>query len=138
MASHPGGCLCGAVRYETVSDPLHVTICHCRFCQRATGAAYMVEPVFRLGDLRIVSGAAATYRHRSEDSCKMVSIHFCAACGTKVLSELRELPRIAPLEGIEDVLAEFPRHLGLGITRCPGEAFGRCRCQSAGVSHIAI
>jgi len=84
MAVHPGGCVCGAVRYETVGDPLHVTICHCKFCQRATGTAYMVEPVFRLEDFRITRGSAAIYGHRSEGSGKIVSVHFCATCGTKI------------------------------------------------------
>ena len=84
MALGQGGCICGAVRYEMLAAPLRVTICHCRFCQRATGSAYMVEPVFRLEDLRITRGSPATYRHRSEGSGKMVFIHFCATCGTKL------------------------------------------------------
>ena len=84
MGVHAGGCICGAVRYETLADPLRVTTCHCRFCQRATGSAYMVEPVFRLADLRMTRGSPATYDHRSEGSGKLVHIHFCAACGTKL------------------------------------------------------
>ena len=59
MAVHEGGCICGAVRYETEGDPLRVTICHCRWCQRATGAAYMVEPIFRREDLRVTKGSSA-------------------------------------------------------------------------------
>ena len=84
MAVHEGGCICGAVRYETEGDPLRVTICHCRWCQRATGAAYMVEPIFRREDLRVTKGSPATYQHRSEGSGKLVHVHFCAACGTKL------------------------------------------------------
>ena len=26
---HSGGCSCGAVRYETHSNPTHVAVCHC-------------------------------------------------------------------------------------------------------------
>ena len=84
MTAHEGGCLCGAVRYETLADPIRVTICHCRFCQSATGSAYMVEPIFRLEDLRIFKGSAATYQHRSVGSGKKVHVHFCAVCGTKL------------------------------------------------------
>jgi hypothetical protein len=84
MAVHAGGCLCGAVRYETLTDPMRVTICHCRFCQRATGSAYLVEPIFRLDDLRISRGMATVYQARSEGSGKLVDIHFCAICGTKL------------------------------------------------------
>jgi len=84
MAMNQGGCICGAVRYGMLAPPLRVTICHCRFCQRATGSAYMVEPVFRLEDFRLMRGSPATYGHRSEGSGKMVTIHFCATCGTKL------------------------------------------------------
>jgi hypothetical protein len=60
MGVHEGGCLCGAVRYETLADPLRVTTCHCRFCQRATGSAYMVEPIFRTVDLRVTQAGIVT------------------------------------------------------------------------------
>lgn len=34
-----GRCLCSAVRYEAIGDPLFQVLCHCRTCQRASGAA---------------------------------------------------------------------------------------------------
>jgi len=78
-----GGCLCGALRYGVATAPDWVTICHCRFCQRATGAAYMIEPIFEIGAFRLTAGDAARYTHVSEGSGKGVHIHFCATCGTK-------------------------------------------------------
>ena len=99
MTVHRGGCICGAVQYETRSDPLRVTICHCRFCQRATGSAYMVEPVFRREDLRITHGSATTYGHRSEGSGRLVFIHFCAACGTKLFLSFERFTDVCSVYG---------------------------------------
>lgn len=83
MDDHEGGCLCGAVRYATRGAPLTVTICHCRFCQRATGSAFLVEPIFRRAAFEITAGTPARYELRSEGSGKTVTVHFCAVCGTK-------------------------------------------------------
>ena len=84
MAVHSGGCLCGALRYETLGDPFRVTICHCRFCQRATGAGHMVEPIFAAGNFRLVRGQPQVYAHVSGGSGKQVYVHFCKACATKL------------------------------------------------------
>src|SRR5688500_16656211 len=48
---HEGRCLCGDVCYKTLAEPLRVTICHCRFCQKFTGSAYLLEPIFRKQDV---------------------------------------------------------------------------------------
>lgn len=90
-----GGCICGAVRYETAAAPARVTVCHCRWCQRATGAAYMVEPVFDLAALRVTQGTPAIYDHRSEGSGKLVHVHFCARCGTKLFLTFERFPGAA-------------------------------------------
>jgi hypothetical protein len=38
-----GGCDCGAVRYRVESTPLFVHCCHCRWCQRETGASFALN-----------------------------------------------------------------------------------------------
>lgn len=38
-----GGCDCGAVRYRLEKNPLFVHCCHCRWCQRETGAAFALN-----------------------------------------------------------------------------------------------
>ena len=38
-----GGCLCGAVRLRLEEPPIITHACHCRFCQRVTGAAFAVN-----------------------------------------------------------------------------------------------
>ncbi len=84
MSVAEGRCLCGEVRFAVQSAPRRVTICHCKFCQRATGSAYLVEPIFGLGDFAVTHGQPHVYEHRSEGSGKLVCIHFCATCGTKL------------------------------------------------------
>jgi hypothetical protein len=44
MARHESGCLCGKVRFAVSADLMRVTVCHCRFCRRNTGTAYLAEP----------------------------------------------------------------------------------------------
>ena len=44
----------------------------------------MVEPIFRLEDLQVTSGSPAVYDLSSAGSGKLVHIHFCQKCGTKL------------------------------------------------------
>lgn len=38
-----GGCTCGAVRYRMTSKPMFVHCCHCRWCQRESGASFALN-----------------------------------------------------------------------------------------------
>jgi hypothetical protein len=38
-----GGCDCRAVRYRMESPPLFVNCCHCRWCQRESGASFALN-----------------------------------------------------------------------------------------------
>jgi len=83
MPDHEGGCLCGAVRYHVTQDPLWVTACFCHFCQRATGALGLIEPIFDTSAFAVIKGAPKRYTHISDGSGKGVYVHFCDQCGTK-------------------------------------------------------
>ncbi len=49
-----GGCLCGEVRYRAQGEPLWVVHCHCRWCQRVSGAAFLTCISFRTVDFEWV------------------------------------------------------------------------------------
>ncbi len=72
-----GGCLCGDVRYRAKGDALWVVHCHCRWCQRASGAAFLTCAGFRSEDLEWVKGAPKIYKSSPE-----VERGFCARCGS--------------------------------------------------------
>ena len=99
MFLNQGGCLCGAVRYAASSTPVRVTYCHCKFCQRATGSAYLVEPIFQKTHFAIISGKPATYTQASEGSGKRVTVNFCATCGTKLFLDLERFPETLGVYG---------------------------------------
>ncbi|MDE3239651.1 MAG: GFA family protein [Paracoccaceae bacterium] len=92
MDRHEGGCLCGAIRYETEGAPLRVTICHCRYCQRATGAGFMINANFTQAAHRVTKGAPRVHDHRSEGSGKLLHVHFCPDCGTKLHMTFERAP----------------------------------------------
>ncbi len=87
-----GGCICGDIRYRVSGQPERVTVCHCRFCQRATGSGFLIEPVFRRHNFEILSGNLKTFVHRSERSGNSISINFCSECGTKLYFDLEGRP----------------------------------------------
>jgi hypothetical protein len=35
-----GGCQCGAIRFALSAPPKKVSVCHCRMCQKASGAPF--------------------------------------------------------------------------------------------------
>lgn len=92
MVRHEGGCLCGTVRYAVTAEPVRVTICHCTFCQRATGSAYLVEPIFAAEHVTFIADPPNRYEHRSKGSGKIVHVHFCARCGTKLALTFERFP----------------------------------------------
>jgi hypothetical protein len=94
---HRGGCLCGHVRYRTLGKPERTTICHCTFCQRLTGSAFLVEPVFLTTNVESETGTVSTYDYCSPDHGRMLRINFCPKCGTH-LSLLFE--RFPTMQGI--------------------------------------
>lgn len=121
---HAGGCLCSEIRYVTTSAPSRVTMCHCRFCQRATGAAYMVQPVFESSDLSLRAGTPQVFDLVSEGSGKIIHVHFCARCGTKLWLSFERFPgKVGVYAGTFDdpcwfaILPETSKHIFLGEAR---------------------
>jgi hypothetical protein len=78
-----GGCICGAVRYESTSEPLLMLKCHCRDCQRITGGPYMPVVVFSYHAFRVTQGEIRRYSTESDG----VGFHlrgFCPKCGSRL------------------------------------------------------
>lgn len=73
----PGGCHCGAIRYQAVGAPLHHGLCHCTDCRRCAGAPMVGWAMYPAEAVTVTKGEAKIYKS-SENGRR----HFCAACGT--------------------------------------------------------
>ena len=51
-----GGCGCKTLRYRLKSAPLFVNCCHCRWCQRETGSAFVLNAVIEADRVELLSG----------------------------------------------------------------------------------
>lgn len=74
-----GGCMCGAVRYEASWPPNWSAHCHCRDCQRASGAAFVTYAGIRKDGFRWSKGTPKIFR-----SSPGVERFFCGDCGTSL------------------------------------------------------
>lgn len=85
-----GGCACGAVRYESEAESVIVAHCHCRDCQRASGAAMSTVFAVPRGAFRR-EGPTSTYASTG-DSGNPVVRHFCPDCGSPLFTDVAVLP----------------------------------------------
>jgi hypothetical protein len=74
-----GGCLCGALRYRCNAPPTDVGYCHCRLCQRSSGAPVLVWASIPVDHFSYETGDPAIYRSSSTGQRE-----FCATCGTQI------------------------------------------------------
>ena len=82
MTEHTGGCLCGRVRYRIAGPVRFTSLCHCRSCQRATGAPVTAFVGLDAARFEEVGGRRAIY-----ESSPGVRRGFCAACGASLTYE---------------------------------------------------
>lgn len=97
-----GGCLCGACRYSTDAAPINSRVCHCRRCQKATGAAFYARILVPLESLQM-QGPVGWF-----DSGTGVRRGFCTVCGGTLFSERRRANTIGLAMGSLDDPDRFP------------------------------
>ena len=51
-----GGCTCRTIRYRITSPPLFVHCCHCRWCQRETGASFALNAMIEADRVELLQG----------------------------------------------------------------------------------
>lgn len=92
-----GGCQCGAVRYRLLGPPLGVYACHCKDCQRLSGAAFSMSMPIASERVELLRGTLAAY-DKAADSGRVVRMLGCSQCGIKVWNEPLSAPGMLVLK----------------------------------------
>ena len=77
--SFEGGCACRAVRYRMTGAPMIVHCCHCRWCQRETGASFALNAMIEADRVVLLQGAPELV-HTPSNSGKGQKIFRCPQC----------------------------------------------------------
>jgi len=80
-----GGCTCGHVRYRMLTRPLVVHCCHCRWCQRETGAAFALNAMIE-SDRVVHPGAEPELERIPSESGYGQQVARCPGCRIAVWS----------------------------------------------------
>ena len=80
-----GGCSCGALRYRMTTLPIFVHCCHCRWCQRESGASFALNALIEADRVIVLSGEPRIV-HTPSNSGKGQKIARCPACHIAVWS----------------------------------------------------
>ena len=80
-----GGCTCRAVRYRMTSRPMIVHCCHCRWCQRETGASFALNAMIEAERVELLAGEPEVVDTPS-NSGKGQKISRCPTCRIAVWS----------------------------------------------------
>src|ERR1700752_733307 len=91
--TYSGGCACGAIRYETSSEPIFENHCQCTDWQKRSGTghgSYLTFP--RQAEVRL-TGQATQWRVVADSGHDKIPA-FCPTCGTPVYLTLAARPQL--------------------------------------------
>lgn len=80
-----GGCTCRHVRYRVWTPPLFVHCCHCRWCQRESGAAFALNAMIEADRVELLEGTTMTVNTPSESGLGQHMVR-CPHCHVAVWS----------------------------------------------------
>ena len=95
MGKLDGSCLCGNVTYTCDADPIASVNCHCRDCQRSSGAAFMTVVVVPADSIDVKGETLSVFTVKGQEHGKSNNRHFCGNCGSQLLTRPDAYPGMA-------------------------------------------
>jgi hypothetical protein len=77
-----GGCMCGAVRYQTMGASFSIAHCHCHSCRKHTGAPVVTLAGYRAEQVTFTGEDRSFYQ-----SSPGANRAYCSRCGTPMTWE---------------------------------------------------
>lgn len=86
-----GGCACGAVRFKCDGKAVMEAHCHCRDCQRSSGAAMATFFAIPKQAFTVLHGKTSNYSYTGNSGQPVVR-HFCPTCGAPLFTDVTVMP----------------------------------------------
>ena len=104
-----GRCGCGEVRFRLTGSPMFVHCCHCLDCQRQTGSGFVLNAIYELNRIELLSGDLEPVTVPT-DSGRPHDIYRCKTCRTALWSDYgrRSRARFVRVGTLEDPSALSP------------------------------
>lgn len=83
--SAEGGCGCDDVRYRMLGPPMIVHCCHCSWCQRETGSAFVLNALIETDRVQLMAGSVELVDTPSASGAGQ-QIARCGRCRTALWS----------------------------------------------------
>ncbi|NJO12985.1 MAG: GFA family protein [Gammaproteobacteria bacterium] len=109
MQSRSAQCSCGQLRAEVQGEPVRISVCHCKACQRRTGSTYGAQARFPRAQVSL-TGRSNEYLRTAESGYR-IRFHFCPDCGATVHYSLEQFPEVIaiPVGAFADPAFPAPR-----------------------------
>jgi hypothetical protein len=78
-----GSCLCGQIEYEVEIIPEKTFNCHCSFCRKAHGSAFVTVTLAEGNTLKITKGENLLKEYKNDLGGFRA---FCSNCGTRLMN----------------------------------------------------
>jgi hypothetical protein len=107
-----GGCTCRNVRYRMTTAPMFVHCCHCTWCQRETGSAFVLNALIEADRVELLHGEVEVIDTPSA-SGKGQKISRCSRCRIALWSTyagagpLFRFVRVGTLDGARSIAPDI-------------------------------
>lgn len=95
MGKLDGSCLCGNVTYTCDADPIASANCHCRDCQRASGAPFTTNVIVPEASVEIRGETLSVFQTTGDGHGKQALRRFCSNCGSQLIVTSEGYPGFA-------------------------------------------
>ena len=85
MATHKGGCFCGAVQVEATGEPVVMSYCHCESCRWWGAAPVTAVALWQADNVKVTAGAEKLGMFEKRPGTQR---KFCKTCGGHVMTSI--------------------------------------------------
>ena len=111
-----GGCLCGAIRYSIIGEPVVQLYCYCSDCRKVSGSDAYAAYVVPRANLTLEKGQPVSYSVTAK-SGRTNTRNFCASCGSRLWADLD-----TGLASVSGGSFDDPEHFSPTMVHCESDA----------------